>query len=71
MVSPSSPTPEGSRRPVAVLGTLLPHLRPERQHVYRDVIALALLAALIAAGFGSLPVALVLTAVSLPAAVLV
>src|SRR3984885_11175207 len=71
MVSPSSPTPEGSRRPVAVLGTLLPHLHPERHHVYRDVTALALLAALIAAGFGSLPVALVLTAVALPAAVLV
>lgn len=71
MVSASSPTPEGSRRPVAVLGTLLPHLHPERHHVYRDVIALALLAALIAAAFGSLPVALVLTAVALPAAVLV
>ena len=71
MVSPSSPTPEGSRRPVAVLGTLMPHLHPERHHVYRDVTALALLAALIAAGFGSLPVALVLTAVALPAAVLV
>jgi hypothetical protein len=71
MVSPSSPTPEGSRRPVAVLGTLLPHLHPERHHVYRDVTALALLSALIAAGFGSLPVALVLTAVALPAAVLI
>jgi hypothetical protein len=71
MVSPSNPTPEVSRRPVAVLGTLLPHLHPERHHVYRDVTALALLAALIAAGFGSLPVALVLTAVALPAAVLV
>ncbi|HXO49252.1 MAG TPA: zinc ribbon domain-containing protein, partial [Mycobacterium sp.] len=56
---------------MAVLGTLLPHLHPERHHVYRDVTALALLAALIAAGFGSLPVALVLTAVALPAAVLV
>jgi hypothetical protein len=71
MVSPSNPTPEGSRRPVTVLGTLLPHLHPERHHVYRDVTALALLAALIAAAFGSLPVALVLTAVALPAAVLV
>src|SRR6202034_3452852 len=71
MVSPSSPTPQGPRRPVAVLATLLPHLHPERHHVYRDVTALALLAALIAAGFGSLPVALVLTAVALPAAVLV
>jgi hypothetical protein len=71
MGSPSSPTPETSRRPVAVLGTLLPHMHPGRQHVYRDVVALALLAALIAAGLGSLPVALVLTAVALPAAVLV
>jgi hypothetical protein len=71
MVNPNSPTPQGPRRPVAVLGTLLPHLHPERHHVYRDVTALALLAALIAAAFGSLPVALVLTAVALPAAVLV
>ena len=71
MVNPNSRTPQVPRRPVAVLGTLLPHLHPERHHVYRDVTALALLAALIAAGFGSLPVALVLTAVALPAAVLV
>ena len=71
MVNPNSPTPQGPRRPVAVLGTLLPHLHPERHHVYRDVTALALLAALIAAAFGSLPVALVLTAVALPATVLV
>jgi hypothetical protein len=26
MVSPSSPTPQGSRRQVAVIGTLMPHL---------------------------------------------
>jgi hypothetical protein len=67
MVSPSS-TP---RRQVAVIGTLMPHMAAGRHHVYRNVTALALLAALIAAGLGSLPVALVLTAVALPAAVLV
>jgi hypothetical protein len=71
MATSSSPTPGGSRRPVAVLGTLMPHMHPGRHHVYRDVVALALLAALIAAGVGSLSVALVLTAVALPAAVLV
>jgi hypothetical protein len=71
MVSPNSPTPQGSRRPVAVIATLMPHLHAGRHHVYRDVVALALLAALIAAGLGSLPVALVLAAVALPAAVLV
>lgn len=71
MVSPSSPTPHGSRRPVAVIGTLMPHLAAGRHHVYRNATALALLAALIAAGLGSLSVALVLTAVALPAAVLV
>ncbi|HEY0804074.1 MAG TPA: hypothetical protein VGD84_03375 [Pseudonocardiaceae bacterium] len=54
-----------------MIGTLMPHLAAERHHVYRNVTALALLAALIAAGAGSLPVALVLTAVALPAAVLV
>ncbi len=67
----SSGTPQGSRRPVAVMGILMPHLHPARHHVYRDVVALAMLAALIAAGVGSLPVALVLAAVALPAAVLV
>jgi hypothetical protein len=71
MDTPSSPAPQGSRRPVAVMGTLMPHLHAGRHHVYRDVVALALLAALIAAGVGSLPVALVLAAVALPAAVLV
>jgi hypothetical protein len=71
MVSPSSPAPQGPRRQVAVIGTLMPHLAAGRHHVYRNVTALALLAALIAAGLGSLPVALVLTAVALPAAVLV
>jgi hypothetical protein len=71
MDSPSSPTPQGPHRQVAVIGTLMPHLHPGRHHVYRNVTALALLAALIAAGLGSLPVALVLTAVALPAAVLV
>ena len=67
MVSPSS-TP---RRQVAVFATLMPHMAAGRHHVYRNVTALALLAALIAAGLGSLPVALVSTAVALPAAVLV
>lgn len=71
MVSPNSPAPQGSHRQVAVIGTLMPHLAAGRHHVYRNVTALALLAALIAAGLGSLPVALVLTAVALPAAVLV
>src|ERR1700744_5786587 len=72
MVSPSSSTPQGSRRQVAVIGTLMPHLAAGRHHVYPAVTALALLAGgVVAAGLGSLPVALVLTAVALPAAVLV
>ena len=52
----SNPTTPASHGPTgrAALGTLMPHLAPERHHVYRDVTALALLAALIAAGFGSL-----------------
>jgi hypothetical protein len=71
MVDPISPAPQGAHRHAAVIGTLMPHLAAERHHVYRNVTALTLLAALIAAGSGSLPVALVLTAVALPAAVLV
>lgn len=68
--SPSSPKAEVSRPSVAVMGTLMPHMAAGRHHVYRDVTALALLTALLAAGLGSLSVALVLTAVALPAAVL-
>ncbi|QZA15585.1 zinc ribbon domain-containing protein [Mycobacterium malmoense] len=71
MVSPSSPTHEGSRRPATVIATLMPHMAAGRHHVYRNGTALALLAALVAAGLGSLSVALVLTAVALPAMVLI
>jgi len=71
MVDSSSAAPQDPHRRSAVIGTLMPHLAVERHHVYRDATALALLAALIAAGVGSLPVALALTAVALPAAVLV
>ena len=58
------------RRAVAVVGTLLPHLAHERHHIYRNATALALLAALLAAAFGSLSIALVLAAAALPAVVL-
>src|ERR1022692_4795162 len=70
MVNPSSPAPDRSRRPVTVMGTLMPHMAAGRHPVYRNVTALALLAALIAAAFGSLSIALVLAAVALPAVVL-
>jgi len=70
MDSPNRWTTHEPRRAVAVVGTLMPHMAAERHHVYRNVIALALLAALIAAAFGSLSIALVLAAVALPAAVL-
>ncbi len=62
--------PEETVRAPHLLSTLMPHLVSHRLHVYRDAIALALLASLIASAFGMLSVALVLAAVSLPAAVL-
>lgn len=71
MVNPTSPASSEPRRPVALMGTLMPHLAERRHHLYRNVTGLALVAALIAAALGSLPVALVLAAVALPAAVLV
>ena len=37
MVSPSSPAPQGPRRQVAVIGTLMPHMAAGRHHVYRNV----------------------------------
>src|SRR5581483_2628716 len=68
--SPSSPTVEHPHRQAVVVGTLMPHMSAERYHVYRIATALVLVAALIAAGFGSLPIALVLAAIALPAIVL-
>ena len=70
MDSASRSTTHEPRRAVAVVGTLMPHLAAERHHIYRNATALALLAALLAAGFGSLSIALVLAAVALPALVL-
>jgi hypothetical protein len=70
MVNPSSPAPGGSRHPTTAIGTLMPHMAAGRHHVYRNVTALTLLAALLAAVFGSLSIALVLAAVALPAVVL-
>ncbi|MCV7090037.1 zinc-ribbon domain-containing protein [Mycobacterium interjectum] len=62
--------PEEPVRALAVMSTLMPHLSGGRHHIYRGAIALALLAALIAAAFGVLSVALVLAAIALPAALL-
>ncbi len=70
MDSPNRWMTHEPRRAVAVVGTLMPHLAEERHHIYRSVTALALLAALIAAAFGSLSIALVLAAVALPAVML-
>ncbi|EUA91065.1 putative membrane protein [Mycobacterium ulcerans str. Harvey] len=57
-------------RSLAVVSTLMPHLAGGRHHIYRGAIGLALVAALIAAAFGMLSVALILAAIALPAAVL-
>jgi hypothetical protein len=70
MVNPSSPAPGEARHPVTVTGTLMPHSAAGRHHLYRNLTALALLASLLAAAFGSLSIALVLAAVALPAIVL-
>ncbi len=63
--------PEEPVRALAVISTLMPHLAPGRHHIYRGVIGLALLAALVAAAFGVLSIALILAAIALPAAVLI
>lgn len=62
--------PDQPVRIAAIVSTLLPHLSGRHQYAYRRAIALALFAALIAAAIGSLPVALILAAVALPAIVL-
>ncbi|MFZ1175022.1 MAG: zinc ribbon domain-containing protein, partial [Mycobacterium sp.] len=63
--------PEEPVRALAVMSTLMPHLAGGRHHIYRGVIALALLGALVAAAFGVLSIALILAAIALPAAVLI
>ncbi len=63
--------PDEPVRALAVMSTLMPHLSGGRHHIYRGAIALALLAALTAAAFGVLSVALVLAAIALPTVVLI
>ncbi len=62
--------PDEPVRALAVMSTLMPHLSGGRHHIYRGAIALALLAALLAAAFGVLSIALILAAIALPAVVL-
>lgn len=62
--------PDEPVRVPAVLSTLMPHLAGRRNYVYRRAITLALLASMIAAAFGILPLALVLAAVALPTVLL-
>lgn len=62
--------PEEPVRALAMMSTLMPHLSGGRHHLYRAAIAMALLAALTAAAFGVLSIALTLAAIALPAVVL-
>lgn len=62
--------PEEPVRALAMMSTLMPHLAGGRHHIYRGAIAIALLAALTAAAFGILSIALILAAIALPAVVL-
>jgi hypothetical protein len=56
---------------LTLISTLMPHLSGRRHQLYRNVINLMLLAALLAAAFGSLALALVLAAIALPIVMLV
>lgn len=62
--------PDEPVRALAVVSTLMPHVAGRRHYVYRRALTLALLASMIAAGFGILPLALVLAAVALPTVLL-
>lgn len=70
MAGPDSSVGEHPHRGAVVMGTLMPHMSAQRHQVYRNATALVLLAALLAAGLGSLSIALVLAAIALPAVVL-
>ncbi len=63
--------PDEPVRALAVVSTLMPHLSGGRHHIYRGAIVVMLLAALVAAAFGVLAIALILAAVALPAVVLI
>lgn len=62
--------PDEPVRALALLSTLLPHVSGRRHHLYRYAVTGALLASVLAAGFGVLSVALVCAAIALPAIVL-
>ena len=58
--------PDEPVRALALLSTLMPQLSGHRHHTYRHASYAMLLAALVAAGFGMLSIALVLAALALP-----
>ncbi|HEV2369081.1 MAG TPA: zinc ribbon domain-containing protein [Acidimicrobiales bacterium] len=58
--------PTESVRALVLVSTLMPHLSTHRHHVYRVGMAAAVGAAMVAAGFGILPVALICAGVALP-----
>jgi len=58
--------PAESVRALALVSTLMPHASANRHHIYRLGLVFAVGAALVAAGFGILPVALVCAGVALP-----
>ncbi|MDQ1746029.1 MAG: hypothetical protein QOD07_292 [Frankiaceae bacterium] len=57
-------------RALALVSTLMPHVSGSRHHLYKLGLALAGIAALVAAGFGILPVALICAGVALPGVLL-
>ncbi len=58
--------PTESVRALALVSTLMPHLSARRHHVYRVGLTFAVGGAMVAAGFGLLPVALICAGVALP-----
>lgn len=63
--------PNEALHALALISTLMPHVSGSRHHLYRFAVTLCLGAAIVAAGFGILPVALVLAGIALPGALLV
>lgn len=58
--------PAESVRALALVSTLMPHISAHRHHIYRLGLGLAIGAALVASGFGILPVALICAGIALP-----
>lgn len=64
-------SPDEALHALALISTLMPHVSGSRHHLYRFAVTVCLGAAIVAAGFGILPVGLILAGIALPGTLLI